>query len=268
MSSDARVTLDIADAIARLRLVREDAANAIDGAMVESFAAAVEEIAEDLDGPTPAIRCVLISAAGRAFTVGGDLRYFAERANELAIALGAMVPTYHAALNQLAEVGAPVVCAVNGPIAGGGLGIAWAADVVIAAEDARFATGFDKLGLSGDGGSSWYLPRLVGMRRAQEMLIRGRVLDAAEALEWGLVTEVVPASDLEARAEQIAAELAAGPSIGLARIRRLLRESSDLTLDQHLERENEAMMDTGHTADGAEGVRAFAERRPPDFRGE
>ena len=265
--TDARVNLDVAGGVASLQLVRDDAGNAIDPAMVTAFGAAVDAVAHDLDGGSPAIRCVLISATGRAFTVGGDLRHFAAHLDELAAELGAMVPDYHRSLKKLAEIAAPVVCAVNGPIAGGGLGIAWASDIVIAADDARFATGFDKLGLSGDGGSSWYLPRLVGMRRAQEMLMRGRVLDAAEALEWGLVTEVVPLSDLHARAEQVAAELAAGPPVGLARIRRLLRDSWDLTLEEQLLRENEAMLATGATADGAEGVRAFVERRPPEFRG-
>jgi 2-(1,2-epoxy-1,2-dihydrophenyl)acetyl-CoA isomerase len=257
-----RVSLHIDErGIARVRLVWVEGRNAIDPLMVEELAAAIE-------GCRGArVRCVLISADGPLFTVGGDLRHFAAHAEDLHGALAAMVPAFHEALLALARLECPVIAAVQGAIAGGGLGLAWCSDVVLAAEGTRFATGFSRLGLSGDGGSPWWLLRLVGLRRAQQMLIGGRVLDAAQALDWGLVTEVVAAEELAARAEAIAAELAAGPTFAFAHMRRLLLGAHARTLEEHLAAETEAMLACARTPDALEGVMAFNERRRPNFRG-
>ena len=261
MTASGRVSFAVADGVARLRLVRPEARNAIDPAMVTALREAAQACAD------PAVRVVLISAAGPAFTVGGDLRHFGPRADEFADTLGEMIPHYHVALARLASLDVPVVCAVQGAIAGGGLGLAWVADLVLAAEDAVFATGFIQLGLSGDGGSSWFLPRLVGLRRAQEMLMGGRVLSAAEALDWGLVTRVVPRAELDAEADAAAARLAAGPTVALAHMRHLLRASWGATLEQQLASEGAAMAACARTADAREGLAAFAERRAPRFTG-
>jgi 2-(1,2-epoxy-1,2-dihydrophenyl)acetyl-CoA isomerase len=263
MAGDGRrVALTFASGVAHLRLVRADARNAIDPAMVAALAQAAQACSHD-----PSVRAVLITAAGPAFTVGGDLRYLAGRADDLDDALEEMIPAYHRALARLATLDVPVVCAVQGAIAGGGLGLAWLADVVLAADDAVFATGFAQIGLSGDGASTWFLPRLVGLRRAQELEICGRVLTAAEALDWGLVTRVVPHAELEEEATALATRLAAGPTVALAHMRRLLRDSWGATLEQQLESERAAMQATGATADAREGVRAFAEKRTPGFTG-
>jgi len=262
MTTNGRVSLAVADGVARLRLVRAEARNAIDPAMVTALGAAVQVCADD-----SAVRAVLISAEGPAFTVGGDLRYLATRADDLDDALEEMIPQFHCALARLAALDVPVVCAVQGAIAGGGLGLAWVADLVLAAEDALFATGFAQIGLSGDGGSTWFLPRLVGLRRAQELVIGGRVLTAAEALDWGLVTRVVPCAELDAEAEALAARFAAGPTVALAHMRRLLRRSWGATLEEQLDAERAAMRACGGTADAREGVAAFVERRSPRFRG-
>src|SRR5206468_11559804 len=153
-----------------------------------------------------------ISADGPSFSVGGDMRHFLAQTDRMADELSDMIGGYHPALARLAALPLPVVCAVNGAAAGGGLGLMWCADVVIAADDAKFATGFAALGLSGDGGSSWFLPRLVGLRRARELILHNRVLSATEALDWGLIDRVVPAADLDAEAEAAAAGMAAGPT--------------------------------------------------------
>ncbi len=263
MTTDARVTLAVADGVASLRLVRTAARNAIDLAMVAALGDAARACGDD-----PGVRAVLISAEGPAFTVGGDLRYLAGRVDDLDGALEEMIPDFHRALARLAALDVPVVCAVQGAVAGGGLGLVWVADLVLASEDAVFTAGFARLGLSGDGGSTWFLPRLVGLRRAQELEIGGRVLTAAEALDWGLVTRVVPRAELAAEAEALAARLAAGPTVALAHIRRLLRDSwGAATLEQQLESERDAMRACAGTADAREGVRAFVERRPPGFTG-
>jgi 2-(1,2-epoxy-1,2-dihydrophenyl)acetyl-CoA isomerase len=260
--SDDRVTLAVRDGIASMRLTRPEAGNAIDPAWVASFGSAVSACAAD-----PSIRSVLISADGRAFTVGGDLEHFASRRDDLEAALNEMVPPFHAALGELAALQRPVVAALQGPIAGGGLGLAFCADIVLAAPSAKFVCGFSLLGLSGDGAGSWFLPRLVGPRRAAEMMLLGRELSAIEAVEWGLATRVVEADELEAEAQTIARGLADGPLTAFAHMKRLLRTSWDATLDEQLLAEAGAMLDCGRTADAREGVAAFAERRPPRFGG-
>lgn len=259
---ERRVELSTIDGVASLRLAWPEARNAIDPAMVEALAAAVAACEQD-----SAARAVLISAEGPAFTVGGDLRHFAANEHRLRDAMDQMVPTYHATLARLAGVEKPVVCAAQGAAAGGGLGLLWCADIVLASDDLTLATGFARIGLSGDGGSSWHLPRLVGMRRAQELLLGGRVLSAQEALEWGLVTRLVARSELESEARAAARALAAGPTVALAHMRRLLREGASASLQQQLERETAAMSASSATTDAAEGIAAFAERRAPSFEG-
>lgn len=264
-----RVVLQIADGIAELRLTRGDGGNAIDTAWIQGLTAALDELEAALAAPSgrEAVRAVLVTAEGRAFTVGGDIAEFASAGDNLAEVLVGMVRPFNAALLRISELPVPVVAAVQGAIAGGGIGLAWASDIVLCAPEAKFATAFHALGVSGDGANSWYLPRLVGLRRAQEMMLGGRVLSAQEALEWGAVTDVVPADELLARARESAARLAAGPSLALGRTRALLRGSFDVTLAEHMAAEAEHMEACGATADAKEGVAAFIARRPADFRG-
>jgi 2-(1,2-epoxy-1,2-dihydrophenyl)acetyl-CoA isomerase len=256
----SRVAVTHDDGLATLRLTRADAGNAIDPEWVADFGEAV--------GACAGARAVLICADGPAFTVGGDLKHFAGRLDDLGRALEEMVPDYHRALKALAALPAPVVAAVQGPIAGGGLGVALCADIVLITPDTRFVAGFAALGLSGDGGGSWFLPRLVGPRLAAEMLMQNRALDADEAVARGLATRVVAPEELEAEANGIARSLAHGPTVALAHMRRLLRESWIASLQQQLDAETAAMIDCGATADAREGVDAFAARRAPEFTGE
>jgi 2-(1,2-epoxy-1,2-dihydrophenyl)acetyl-CoA isomerase len=254
--------LVVEDGLAQIRLVRPEAGNAIDPDWVVAFADAVKACATRAD-----LRAVLISAEGRAFTVGGDLHHLAARSADLDAALAEMVPSYQESLQRLASLEAPVVCAVQGAVAGGGLGVTFCSDLVLAASDARFLCGFARLGLSGDGGVSWFLPRLVGLRRAQELLFGNRELAANEALEWGLVTRVVPADELAATANRLARDLARGPTLAFSQMRRLLRDSWGASLRQQLAHEFEAMLATAATADAREGVAAFVARREPRFEG-
>lgn len=257
-----RVSLEVDGGVARLRLVRPDTHNAIDLAMVEAIAEAVAACEV-----RPGVRCVLIGADGPSLTVGGDLNYMNAALDRLPEELDALIGVYHATLSRLAALPVPVVCGARGAVAGGGLGLLWCSDVVIAAADLRLASGFARLSLSGDGGSTWHLPRLVGMRRAMEFTLGGRVLDAEEALEWGLVTRVVPVETLEAAAEETARRFAAGPTIAYGHQRRLLRTALDRTFEEQLAAERAAIVDCGRAADAREGISAFVARRTPHFEG-
>ncbi|GAA5159958.1 enoyl-CoA hydratase-related protein [Pseudonocardia eucalypti] len=260
-----RTVLEIADGLARLRLTRPDRRNAIDMAMAGGIAERMDQLVAATDGGD--VRAVLIEAEGPAFTVGGDVDHLAGQLDRLSAELDDMITRFHGALARLAELPVPVVTAARGAVAGGGLGLFWCADLAIAGDDLRIATGFARLALSGDGGSSWHLPRLVGLRRAQELLLGGRVLDAAEALDWGLVTRVVPADELATHALAVARELVEGPTYAFGRMKRLLRESGGNTYREQLEAERAAIVDCGATSDGREGLAAFAERRSPRFTG-
>jgi 2-(1,2-epoxy-1,2-dihydrophenyl)acetyl-CoA isomerase len=259
----ATVGLELTDGLATIRLNRARACNAIDARLVADLAAAVRRCAAD-----PAIRALLICANGPAFTVGGDIAMFARTPPaELPAELRRLTTSYHDSLRILDALPIPVVAAVHGAVAGGGLGLMYVADIVLAAEGTKFTTGFAGLALSGDGGSSWFLPRLVGRRRAAELLLGQRVLDAAQAAEWGLVTRVVPAAGLQAEAEQTARQLAAGPTRALGEIRALLHASADTSLGDQLLRETEALARTAGSRDAAHAIESFMAKTPPEFRG-
>jgi 2-(1,2-epoxy-1,2-dihydrophenyl)acetyl-CoA isomerase len=262
MNTEDRVSLHVDGALAHLRLVWVDAHNAIDPAMVDALAAAVDAIADDAT-----VRAVLITADGPSFTVGGDLKHFTRNAHRIADELDAMIGTFHRTLSKLGDLPVPIVCAAQGPTAGGGMGLLWCADVVLVAENVKLAAGFPLLALSGDGGSSWALPRLVGLRRAQQIVMGGRVLNAQEAVDWGIASEAVPVDALAARALEEGRRMAAGPTVAYGHMRRLLRGSGSVTWAEHLQLEHEAMRATGATADAVEGITAFTDRRRPTFRG-
>ncbi len=255
------VSLTVADEVARLVLSRPQAHNAINDEMVEGLAGAIGDL-ED----SPA-RAVLISGVGAHMTVGGDLEQLRSRIDRLGEALDAVVPVYHDFLNRLAALKVPVVCAAQGVVGGGGLGFLWCADVVIAATDLRLVTGFAGLGLSGDGGSSWALPRMIGLRRARQLMLLGRQLDAEEALAWGLVDQVAEPDRLQAEAEAEATRLARGPTAAYGHIKRLLSSSFDRSFTEQLEAERSAMVDCAATLDAREGILSFEDRRRPEFAG-
>jgi 2-(1,2-epoxy-1,2-dihydrophenyl)acetyl-CoA isomerase len=251
-----------ADGVAQIVLARADARNAIDLDWVQGLSAAASACASN-----DQLRAVLITADGPAFTVGGDLAYLRDKRDSLAPELNRMIAPFHDALRTIAELPAPVVCAAHGAVAGGGLGLLWCSDVVLLAEGCKLATGFSRLGLSGDGGSSWYLPRLVGLRRASELLIEGRALDASEAVAWGLASRVVPGARLADEALGAARQLAAGPTRAYAEMRQLLRGSFERDLRAGLDAEGAAMQRCAATADADEGIGAFIAHRPPSFEG-
>ncbi|MGY4101946.1 enoyl-CoA hydratase-related protein [Nocardia sp. R16R-3T] len=256
------VEFSVTDGIAVLRLNRPHQRNAIDQTMADDLYEVAQRCAARSD-----LRALVILGNGPAFTVGGDITVFADTEPlELSTTLRRMVTPYHEALRIFAELPVPIVTAVHGSVGGGGLGMVYCADIALAADGTRFATGFSTLGLSGDGGSSWYLPRLVGLRRAQA-LYQGRVLDAREAHEWGLISEVVDGEKLEEIALNRAEALAAGPTRAYAEVRALLRNSESSTLPEQLAAEIDALARTGATADAARAVRSFITKSKLTFEG-
>jgi 2-(1,2-epoxy-1,2-dihydrophenyl)acetyl-CoA isomerase len=260
-SVDDPVLLEVGDdGVARLTLNRPDAANAINLELAAALADATSQL-----GALPALRAVLLTGAGKRFCAGGDVRAFAAAGEDLGEALASVLGPLHRAVEGLAELDAPVVAAVQGSAAGAGLSLVAGADLVLAAEDTRFVLAYTSIGLIPDGGSTWYLPRLIGSRRTSELALTNRVLDAHEALAWGLVTRVVAERDLLSEAERLVAELAAGPRGAFGATKRLLRESWSVSLADQLGREATAMVLAGESEDGQEGVAAFVEKRPPAF---
>lgn len=256
------VLLDFEGGVATLRLNRPDKGNAIDESIAAGLAEAATQIAEK-----PDVRAVLIAGNGPNFTVGGDLGMFAGTAREqLPNRLRRMIDNYHLAIERLTSIDAPVVAAVRGGAGGGGLGLLYVADIAVAAEDARFALGYGALGLTADGGNTWFLPRMVGMRRAQELFLLNRRLDAREALDFGLVSRVVPDHAVESEAASLAAKLAGGPTRAFGAMRRMLRQSFETSLSNQLEAEKQSIVAASSTDEAQEGIAAFLAKRHPQFR--
>jgi 2-(1,2-epoxy-1,2-dihydrophenyl)acetyl-CoA isomerase len=258
------VLLDFTDGVATLRLNRPDNGNAINPDMAADLAEAATQIAENTH-----VRAVLIAANGPNFTVGGDLTVFAGTGREqLPNQLRRMIDSFHLAIERLTSIDAPIVAAVRGGAAGGGLGLLYAADIAVAADDARFAIGYGALGLTADGGNTWFLPRMVGMRRAQELFLLNRRLTAQEAFEFGLVSRLAPSDAVETEAAALAAKLATGPTRAYGAVRRMLRQSFETGLSDQLDAEKESLVAASGTSDAQEGIAAFVAKRRPQFRGE
>ncbi|TKC90065.1 enoyl-CoA hydratase [Trinickia terrae] len=246
-------------AIAHIRFNRPAALNAIDVLTAEGFLAACQAAADDED-----VRVVVISGEGRAFIAGGDLAAIKESPVATARAL---IGPMHNGIALLAAMDAPVLASLHGAVAGGGLGVALAADLAIAAEDTRFSFAYVNIGTSSDCSTSWALPRLVGMRKAMGMALLGETLDAAEALRIGLVNRVVSADALSDETGKLARILAEGPTLALGSLKRLVRDAFSRDLHGQLDAEAVAFAACAGTADFAEGVAAFFERRPARYRG-
>ena len=245
-------------AVLTITLNRPDVLNAFTADMHRELVGAFKEARE------PEVRAVVVTGAGRGFCVGQDLNEFGEAARDIA---GRLRRHYHPTVLAVRELEKPVLAAVNGPAAGAGLSFACACDLRLAAESATFVPAFINIGLVPDMGGTFFVRRLVGTSRAFEWMTSGRRLSAAEALEWGLVSEVVPDDRLAERAAERAAELAALPTRGIGLTKRLFDHAETATLDQQLEFEAQLQAAATETADFREGVSAFLEKREPNFEG-
>jgi 2-(1,2-epoxy-1,2-dihydrophenyl)acetyl-CoA isomerase len=253
-----------ADGVATLTLNRPDAMNSLDSATKDSLLEALRAAADDAE-----IRCVVIIGAGRAFSVGQDLREHADfLANKSLDEVWATVDHHYGPIaHTIATMDKPVIAAVNGVAAGAGMSIALACDLRLAAESAGFNTAFTGVGLSCDTGSSWTLPRLVGRSVAMDLLLRPRTVRADEALRLGLVSRVVGDDDLASEVAALAAELAAGPTMAYAAVKKSVAFAATHSLTESLVFESEMMARTGSTDDHRDAVQSFVAKEKPTFKG-
>jgi 2-(1,2-epoxy-1,2-dihydrophenyl)acetyl-CoA isomerase len=256
------ILFDIKGGVARLTLNRPDRLNSFNTAMH----AEVREALGSLKGSDA--RVVVLTGAGRGFCAGQDLNDRAVAPGGAAADLGESVEkNYKPLVLALRSLAVPVIAAVNGVAAGAGANIALACDLVIAARSASFVQGFSKLGLVPDSGGTWTLPRLVGNARAMGLALLGDKLSADQAAQWGLIWRAVDDAELSAVVDALATQLAAAPTRGLARTKQALYEGWDRTLEDQLDIERDYQRELGYTADYAEGVAAFTQKRPPQFTG-
>lgn len=256
----ASLKFNIRDGVAHVTLDRPDVGNAINLQAARDLMRAALHCDEN-----PAVRAVVLAGSGRMFCAGGDLKSFSEQGENLPHHLKEVTTYLHAAVSRFARMDAPVVAAVQGSAAGAGFSLAISCDLVLAAESSRFTLGYSKVGLTPDGSSTYFLPRLVGFRRAAELTLTGRVLWAHEALEWGIVTHIVPDEDLAAEAAGLATELASGPKAALGASKRLLHAGWSESLETQMEAETRTIAEMARTADAHEGISAFIQKRTPQF---
>lgn len=214
------------------------------------------------------VRAVLVKGAGKGFQAGGDIASFDREMDRISEHAGRMIDTYHVAVRTLVRMPKPVVGQLHGPVAGAGMSLAMNLDLAIAGAGAVFTLAYANLGTSPDGGSTFFLPRLVGRRRAMEIALLSERYDAARALELGLVNRVVPDDQLANEAMALATKLASGPTAAYARTKELIDQSFENDLATQLEAERVNFVASTKTADFREGVAAFVGKRRPDFKGE
>jgi 2-(1,2-epoxy-1,2-dihydrophenyl)acetyl-CoA isomerase len=258
------VTLAVDEAgIARLALNRPHQANAMDLTMAAELRHAAVALVHD-----PTVRAVLISSTGPVFCAGGDLKAFAgETPARMAAYIEHLTIDLHAAVARLARLDAPVIAAVSGSVGGAGMSLVAACDLVVAARTAKFTMGYTRAGLVPDGTSSFFLSRVVGLRRAAELMLTNRTLSAQEALDWGLVNEVVDAEGVGARAEALATSMAAGATSAFGGAKRVLYEGASSSLEEAMERESAVIGRVATSADAREGISSFLDKRAPGFSG-
>ena len=245
-------------AVLTITFNRPEVYNAFNRALHEALHEALAE-AED-----PSVRCVVVTGAGKGFCAGQDLKEFGAVSESISEALET---TYHPNVRLVRSLAKPVLAAVNGPAAGAGLSFACACDLRVAAESATFVPGFIGIGLVPDAGGTWFVHRLLGFARALEWMSSNRRLSAAEALEWGLVSEVVPDDAFGARVSELAAEWADRPTLAIGRTKRLFEHAYAASLDEQLALEAQLQQESVGTQDFSEGVTAFLEKRAPRFSG-
>jgi 2-(1,2-epoxy-1,2-dihydrophenyl)acetyl-CoA isomerase len=249
--------------VATITLNRPEVLNALDLQLGRELFHAVLEVDED-----PDVRCVVVTGAGGAFCAGGDVKSFAGNLPRIGALIKELTTYLHGAVSRLCRSDKPVVMAVNGVAAGGGFSLALSGDVVLAAANARLTMAYAGIAATPDGSSSYFLPRLIGLRRTMDLYFSNRTLTGPEALEWGLVTRVVPDAELGSATETVARELAEGPTRAFGAAKRLFHQSTWESLETQMELEAQAIAAAGRTEDFAAGVTAFVNKQAVAFKGQ
>jgi 2-(1,2-epoxy-1,2-dihydrophenyl)acetyl-CoA isomerase len=253
------VLLEVAEGVATVTLNRVDAGNALNMQMGRELLDAA--LACEFD---PKVRAVVLTGAGKHFGFGGDIRGMAEQGDAVGGFLNELTTHIHAAISSFTRMRAPVVAAVNGTAAGGAVGLVCTADLAIAGRGSKFSLAYTGIGMAPDCGTSFLLPRIVGRRRALELFLTNRVLTADEALDWGLVNQVVEDAEVVPQALALAARFAAGPTESYGAVKRLM-DLSDPGIETQMAAEGRAIAAQGLHPNGIEGVRAFVEKRKPKY---
>lgn len=256
------VLLDIRDNIAHLTLNRPQSFNALNLEMAKELMQATLEC----DG-NPAVRAVVVSGAGNTFCVGGDIKSFAAQGEQLPAYVQEVTTYFHAAVSCLARMDAPVIAAVRGSAAGAGMSLACACDLVVAADSARFTAAYTRIGLTPDGSLTYFLSRLVGLKRALELTLTNRTLSAEEAYQWGILTVVVLENQVQEQAEALASQMAQGATRAFGATKRLVHQGWNESLETQMMHETRAISTMAASADAQEGISAFLAKRSPHFNG-
>jgi 2-(1,2-epoxy-1,2-dihydrophenyl)acetyl-CoA isomerase len=256
------ILYSVADSVATITLNRPRVMNALDGEMIRRLRAACEDAERDA-----AVRAVVIRGAGPAFLAGGDVAVFRANLPRMADLIREFASELHHAILALRRAPKPVLASVHGAVAGAGVSVMAAADLALAAADATFTLAYSRIGASPDGGATHFLPRLVGSRKALELMLLSDPVDAPAALALGLVNRVVDRDALDRETARIAQRLARGATRAFGETKQLVNATFDRSLAEQLAAEVEAFARCAATADLAEGVTAFVEKRKPDFKG-
>jgi 2-(1,2-epoxy-1,2-dihydrophenyl)acetyl-CoA isomerase len=257
-----KLLLSVSEGIATLTFNRPGAMNALDDELILALRGAAERLEAD-----EAVRAVLLRGAGPAFLAGGDVSVFHAHLPELPRLILEWTCELHRAIAALRRMKKPVVASVHGAAAGAGLSLVAACDLTIAAHDAKFTLAYSRIGASPDGGGTYFLPRLVGLKKALELALLSDTLDAETARRIGLVNFVVPAERLEQETANLMRRLASGPTYAYGETKALFNQSLHNTLDAQLDAESQAFARCAASADLKEGVTAFVEKRKPVFAG-
>lgn len=253
--------VDVKNQVATITLNRTDAGNAFNVPFAKELFEAALEFTHDAN-----VNVVVIQGSGRAFSFGGDLKSFSEEGTKIDLNLKEVTTYLHNAISLFSRMKKVLIASVNGTAAGAGLSLLCACDIVISGESAKYTSAYTKVGLTPDGSCTYLLPRLIGLRKTQELLFTNRVLSSKEAAEWGIVTQVVDDSELQTATKEMAEEIASGPTSAYAMTKRLLNNSFLDRLDSHMALESDMISDMSITENGKEGIAAFFEKRPPKFK--
>lgn len=254
------INLSVHDGIARLQLNRPESANTVNAQLARELFDAATSLRWD-----PTIRVVLLTSAGKVFCGGGDIAEFADKGDRLPEHVAQVTHDLHGAIETFSTMDAPLVIAVGGSAGGAGMSLVSAGDLVLAGARAKFTMAYTRVGLTPDGSSTFYLARVVGLRRAMDLVLTNRVLTAPEAEAWGLVNRVVADEELPEAAEELASAIAAGPTAAYGAAKRLLLRGATSELADAMARESEEISRICRTPDAIEAVSAFLDKREPRF---